>query len=429
MDSPDKSIRPGRSSAMFRLSLIPLLTVSFAAATPQEEIDVKSPAALKLLDTWQKTAPVRADRKVHIVYWTPSDREPAPQFRERLTPIMEHIRTFYGKEMAHLGLGTRTFSLDHEKDGQLKIHVIRGLQPYAHYEVKSGGEIRKECEPGLKAAGIDVENETIVLFCNMSNWDPQTRTISQNSPYYASGTNRRGTAWQVDSPILDLKQLGNKGDNVKDGQYGNISIGRYNSIFIGGIAHELGHALGLPHNKECTAERAAFGTALMGSGNRSYGEELRGESKGSFLNLAHGLQLASHPLFTGSIKGWDAKLIAAPSLLNVKADGKTIVLSGTIKAEVPVYGVIAYADPDGGGDYDATTASAVPDQDGNFTLTCTDLVAGKKGELRLFFLQSNGMPSGFLSSTPFKYPYTVAADGTPDVSEITRKLPAPPAKP
>ena len=71
----------------------------------------------------------------------------------------------------------------------------------------------------------------------------------------------------------------------------------------------------------------------------------------------------------------------------------------------------------------------MPDQDGNFTLTCTDLVAGKKGELRLFFLQSNGMPSGFLSSTPFKYSYTVAADGTPDVSEIAKKLPAPSAKP
>lgn len=411
---------------MIRLSLISLLVLPIATATPQEEIATKSPVARRILDGWQKQKPVRAERKVHIVYWTPSDREPAPRFRERLSPILENIRSFYGKELTHLGFGNRTFSLDHEKDGLLKIHVVRGLQPYSHYETKSGGEIRKECLEPLKAAGVDAENETIVLFCNMSNWDPQARTISQNSPYYASGTNRRGTAWQVDSPILELSQLGNKGDNVKDGQYGNISLGRYNSIFIGGIAHELGHALGLPHNKECADEKAAFGTALMGSGNRSYGEDLRGESKGSFINLAHGLQLASHPLFTGSIKGWDAKPTAVPSDLAVKADGKSIVFSGMVTADVPVYGIIAYADPDGGGDYDATTASAVPDKDGRFTLTCTDLVAGKTGELRIFFLQANGIPSGFLSYTPFKYPYQVGPDGIPDVTGIAQKLSATP---
>lgn len=407
---------------MIRLSLLPLLILPIATASLQEEITAKSRAAVRILDGWQKDQPVRAERKLHIVYWTPSDREPAPRFRERLSPIMEDIRSFYGKQMELLGLGNRTFSLDHDKDGLLKIHVVRGLQPYSHYQVKSGGEIRKECLEPLKAEGIDIDNETIVLFCNMSNWDPQARTISQNSPYYASGSNRRGTAWQVDSPILELSQLANKGDKVRDGQYGNISLGRYNSIFIGGIAHELGHALSLPHSKECAVEAEAFGTALMGSGNRTYWENLRGESKGSFINLAHGLQLASHPLFTGSIKGWDSKPSALPSQLTVKADGGSIVFSGKVTADVPVYGVIAYADPEGGDDYDSTTATAVPDKDGNFTLKCTDLVAGKKGELRIFFLQSNGIPSGFLSSTPYRYPYNVAADGTPDVTGIEQKL-------
>lgn len=407
---------------MIRLFLIPLLILPFAAATPQEEISRKSPAALKILDAWQKQDPVKAERKVHIIYWTPSDREPAPRFRERLSPIMENIRQFYGKEMESLQFGQRTFTLDRETDGLVKIHVVRGLHPYVHYNGDSGYEIRKECEAVLKPAGLDVMNETVVLFCNMSNWDPQARTISQNSPYYASGSNRRGTAWQVDSPILELSQLSNKGDLVQDKQYGKISIGRYNSIFIGGIAHELGHALGLPHCRECAAEKSASGTSLMGDGNRSYGEELRGESKGSFIPLSQGLQLASHPLFTGSIKGWDAKPTAQPSHLAVKADGKSLVFSGKVTADVPVYGIIAYADPEGGGDYNATSASAVPDGQGNFTLTCTDLALGKKGELRVFFLQANGIPSGFLTGTAYKYPYMVNADGSLDVSEIQRIL-------
>jgi hypothetical protein len=193
---------------------------------------------------------------------------------------MENIQNFYGKEMERLGMGARTFTLAHEAGGLVNIHLVLGLLPYASYAEKSGRDIRKESRAALKAAWTDLENgETIVLFCNMSNWDAKARTISENSPYYASGTNRGGTAWQVDSPILELTQPPNPAEMVRDKQYGSISIRRYNSIFIGGIAHELGHALGLPHNKECAVENAAFGTALMGSGNRTYGSDLRKEIK------------------------------------------------------------------------------------------------------------------------------------------------------
>lgn len=402
--------------------LCSLITEAHAATTPQEDIAAQVPAARGILDPWQAKDPLRAERKLHLVYWSPADRDPAPRYRQRLSVILRDIRKFYGSEMERLGFGPRTFALDEAADGLLNIHVVKGAKPYTSYKVESGDEIRTDCVAELKKAGIDAEAETIVIFCNMSNWDPDKRTISQNSPYYATGTNRNGTAWQVDSPILELDSLDKKEPRVMDGQYGNISIGRYSSIFIGGIAHELGHAFGLPHNKECAAEGAAFGTALMGSGNRTYGENLRGEGKGSFLNLNHALQLASHPLFCGSIKGWDAEPTAKPSDLTVKTDGKTITLSGKVTADVPVYAVQAYFDPKGGSDYDATTATAVPDKDGAFSLTGTDLVSGKDGDLRLLFLQSNGIPTGFLGGTRFKFPYTVSKDGTPDISGIEKKI-------
>lgn len=392
----------------------------------QAEIAPKVKAARAILDPWLATDPEPAQRKVHLVLWTPQDREPAPRYRERLSAIFKDIQSFYAREMERLGFGPRTIGLDVADDGLVRVHLVKGAKDYAAYNVGSGDAIRRECLPVLEAAGVHPADETIVIFCNMSNWDPEKRTISQNSPYYASGTHRNGTAWQVDSPILDLAFLTEKGQPVQDGQYGHISLGRYNSIFIGGACHELGHALGLPHNREREDERAAFGTALMGSGNRTYGEERRGESKGSFLTLAHGLRLAAHPMFSGSVKGMKLRRSAQPSDLAVRPAGKGFEFSGRVTGEPPVYAVVGYLDPEGGSDYDATTTTAIPDAEGRFTLDCQSLVPGKAAELRVVYLQANGVASGFLSATPYRYPYTVAADGTVDLAPtLARFTPRP----
>jgi len=394
------------------------LSAQSPGASAREEIAPKVAAARAILDPWLQENPQRGERKLHLILWTPNDREPAPMYRERLTAIMKDIQKFYAKEMSRIGFGPMTIRLDEAADSLLKIHLVRGRKPYSHYKTESGAEIRTECLPTLRAAGIDADKETIVIFCNMSNWNEAQRTIMQNSPYYAGGNHRQGTAWQVDSPILQLDYLAEKGQHVRDGQYGNISLGRYNSIFIGGVCHELGHALGLPHNRERDDERAAFGTALMGSGNRSYGEELRGESKGSFLTLAHALRLASHPMFNGSIKGIDLLPNAKPSEISFRKEGQGFQMSGRVAADPPVYAVLGYMDPNGGGDYDATTTTAIPDKDGRFTLDCQALATGKSGVLRVFYLQVHGATSGWLSSTPHQYPYSVSAQGDADISLI-----------
>ncbi len=113
-----------------------------------------------------------------IVLWTPSDREPAPQYRERLTAVLHDIRGFYAKEMKRMGFGPRTLKFAHADDGLIAIHLVKGTNPYAHYKTQSGSEIRRECLGPLRAAGIDPDKETIVIFCNMSNWDPEKNPSS-----------------------------------------------------------------------------------------------------------------------------------------------------------------------------------------------------------------------------------------------------------
>lgn len=405
---------------MFISRILPLALLwplSSIASDPVADIRQQVPSAGAALAEFHGALPGQLSRKLHIVYWTPSDREPQPQWRERLSRTMEATADFYESELKRLGLAARRLPLDHAPDGLLQIHLVKGEQPYAHYEVESGAEIRGECLPTLRAAGIAAERETIVIFCNMSVWDAEKRAMRQNSPYYAGGTARGGTAWQVDSALLDPQFLAEKAQHLQDGQYGRISLGRYNSIFVGGVIHELGHALGLPHNRERPDEAALFGTALMGSGNRTYGENIRGESKGSFLTLAHGLRLASHPLFTGSDKGLAEKSAAEFQDLAVRTEEKSIVVTGRITGTPRVYAVAGYSDPAGGGDYDATTASAILDGDGRFTLRFTALQAGKTGELRLVACHVNGMTTRHSGLG-----YEVAANGAIDIASIQARL-------
>lgn len=384
-----------------------------------------------LLEAWEKDAPQKpkqAPRLMRICYWTPQDREPQPEHRARLTRVMKHIQAFYLREMASWGFPGRTIQLDLAEDNLLKLHLVRGTlksDECSEADRSDGKAIRQDCLKVLRESGIDGEKETIVIFCNLADWDPAQRTMSHHSPYYASGDSGGGTAWQVDSPLLDSALLGVKDQHIQDKQYGRISLGKYISIFVGGVCHELGHALGLPHCKECAPARTLRGTALMGSGNRTYGNELRGEGRGSFLSLPHALKLAAHPQFSGSTKEIATPLKATFDAWQLTPKDKDLRVSATLKANLPVHAVLAYADPAGGGDYDSEIASAVPDAAGHFTLTLPQVEKKRSTSASLHFVAvavNGAATAGVWSSQAFTMNARVTAEGAYDVSKAVLKL-------
>jgi hypothetical protein len=384
-----------------------------AGEPPALAAAAKAAASRAILDGWQSEDPAKGERLLHVIAWRANDRDFPANQRERLDRMMTDIQGFYRREMEHHGFGPRSIRLDRDPQGSLIVHEVTGEAAWADYEGGDGSRIRMECLPVLREKGIDIDRETVMIFTNLAEWDPEKLSFRHKSPYYAGGDWRRGTAWQLDSPELDTTNLPLKQPLVQDGQYGRISLGKHNSIFIGGIAHELGHALGLPHCRERPDEESR-GTALMGSGNRTYGEDLRGEGKGSFLTFAHALRLASHPQFSGSVKGLSSQASSSWTDQAVATidDGKAFRVTGRVSGMPPVYAVVAYLDPDGGGDYDSRTVSAIPDAEGRFTLDCQALVPGKAAELRLVACHANG------ATTARKQPYAVAKDGSVDVSTM-----------
>ena len=104
------------------------------------------------------------------------------------------------------------------------------------------------------------------------------------SPYYGMGANQnKGICFVADSDWLNIDGLKvdktNTKIQVKEHRgYEPFTLARFNTTYIGGTIHELGHGLSLPHNLATKLE-SSNGTALMGAGNYTYRQEWREEGK------------------------------------------------------------------------------------------------------------------------------------------------------
>lgn len=345
---------------------------------------------------------------LRVVYFVPTDREPEPDYRERLDRVMTEVQTFYRQGMKENGYGPMTFELDRDADGRLNIYHVQAKGSMAEYGRNDAGKVRREVKDSLARQGIDVDRETIVIFQLLLKWEGDKAI--EMGPYVGGGGPRSGTAWVYDDRRLDARLLGSR---EPGGFYnGPCSLGRFNTHYIGGVAHELGHAFGLPHDCERSSERAGRGRSLMGSGNHTYGQERRGEGKGTFLSAASALPLSVHPLFTGKrAAALPAKFTMAD--FEVSEAIGSLTVKGRLEGASAAVGIVAHNDPQSkSGDYDAVGWTAAPRNDGSFELTIGELTPDEY-RLRLKAYVASGDSSAFFTTT-----YRVDASGRPDVRPL-----------
>jgi NPCBM/NEW2 domain len=384
-------IMPGRSILLALTSLLCALVASLAAGDARVS---------------DQDRPV-----VRVVYFVPTDRKPEPDFLVRLDRVMSEVQQFYRTGMDHNGYGKLGFELDRDSKGALRIHEVLAKGPMRDYGRDGADKVRQEVKAALAKEKIDIDRETIIIFQLLLEW--RGDKAEEIGPYVGGGGPRGGTAWVYDDAKLDPRLLTSR---EPGGFYhGLCSLGQFNTHYIGGVAHELGHAFGLPHDCECELERPRRGSSLMGGGNHTYGQEQRGEGQGAFLSAASALPLSVHPLFTGQRVPPQAMNYRLAELTATHQDAE-LRLEGRLQGGPRAIGLVGHNDPSAPlGDYDAVGWTCPVDADGKFQLAVGELKPGEYS-LRLAAYGESG------DSQSFTFRYSVDREKRPDLTPFVETV-------
>ncbi len=351
---------------------------------------------------------------LRLVYFHAADREPLPEYVARLERVMTDISGFYRDELdGRFGVKTGGLPLE-RKEGKLVIHLVRGQHPAAHYQHESGDETWGEVRKAL--AGVFApEREHVLILYGLCERAPDGRFIF-TSPYYGAGWSdqRRGLCHAADCDLLDPALLTQKDQPFVFTEHYyprmEMTVAKFNSWYLGGLAHELGHGLGFPHDNGGPNE--APGVALMGGGNLHYRENLWGGRTPSYLSLATALRFAAHPLITQSDKGRWQLAQAQLEDLTASAEKGILRLGGRVRADLPPCALIASVWPTTDRtDHGAMTFCAAVDDDGKFSVEITNLNA-PSWHLKLGCLLANG------AEWNRTFSFRCNARGEPDAAEF-----------
>jgi hypothetical protein len=315
-----------------------LLMGSLAVSACKKEIVQSAPNAVKAEST--ATGPSVSGptpgtftsdkaRNLNLVYFVPNDVSPVANYQSRLSALMIWTQDWYKNQMNLNGYSNKTFGMYVDANRtNVKIITIYGTKGKADYSYDTGANnVKSEVNSYFSAHPEDKTSDHFLII--LPRYLIKSDGNPSGGPFFGTGT----WCYALDYEEMDIANLG-KTD----------ALGNRFSVWFGGMVHELGHGLNLPHNCQKVSENndPNKGMALMWAGNGTLGKSP------TFLTAADAATLNANQIFNNDSKTYYGAVNAGITKIHAaySTSKQAIVLSGRFKTDTKVNSILYYNDPD-----------------------------------------------------------------------------------
>jgi hypothetical protein len=200
-----------------------------------------------------------ADSAGDTTYQTPLANDPQ-DYAAKLGTMMLMMQTFSAERMNDIGMGRKTFNLELDDDGKVKVHVIKCDKTAQEIYTLGGG--RGNLYGYLaNQAGKNLPKGAYknVVYAAFSRFNPETK---KNMAYTALGGGNTAVfggsnMYCYPSRLADIQKAFMDATPIDTDRFSSDSNGRHTfwanaSTSIGATLHETGHTFDLPHVRDWT---------------------------------------------------------------------------------------------------------------------------------------------------------------------------------
>jgi hypothetical protein len=199
------------------------------------------------------------DRTGDTAYQTPR-KDDDQDYAGKLGAMMLMMQTFAAERMNDIGMGRKTFNLELDDNGKVKVHVMKCDKTSQEIFTLGGGRGKLfSYLAGQTNKNLPSQNTRNVIYAGFSRFNPETK---QNMAYTALGGGNTAVfggsnMYCYPSRLADIQQAFMDATPIDTNNFSSDSGGRHTfwanaSTSIGATLHETGHTFDLPHVRDWT---------------------------------------------------------------------------------------------------------------------------------------------------------------------------------